>query len=106
MAAICSPRGTYIICMYGASIEHYSNEPTDTASSGTIYSFKLKEALCNSQCRRKIRSASKLMCGSQEKMNKQDSRVEVVYGVCKQFYPSYRCLLLRALASEATLAVR
>ena len=29
-----------------ASVEHYSNEPTDTASSGT--SSELKEALCNS----------------------------------------------------------
>ena len=29
-----------------ASVEHYSNEPTDTGSSGT--SSELKEALCNS----------------------------------------------------------
>ena len=28
------------------SVEHYSNEPTDTASSGT--SSELKEVLCNS----------------------------------------------------------
>ena len=29
-----------------AGVEHYSNEPTNTASSGT--SSELKEALCNS----------------------------------------------------------
>ena len=35
-----------LISSYRASVEHYSNEPTDTASSGT--SSELKEALCNS----------------------------------------------------------
>ena len=30
---------------FRASVEHYSNKPTDTASNGT--SYELKEALCN-----------------------------------------------------------
>ena len=60
-----------------ACIEHYSNKPTDPASSRT--SSELKEALCNS-AGEKIKSGSKLTCGGQEKMNEQDSVVEVVSG--------------------------
>ena len=37
----------YIISSCRASVKHYSNEPTDTASSGT--SSELKKALCNSE---------------------------------------------------------
>ena len=40
------PKSEKLISSCRGSVEHYSNEPTDTASSGT--SSELKEAHCNS----------------------------------------------------------
>ena len=74
-----------------ASVEHYSNEPTDTTSSGT--SSKLKEALCNSTGE-KIRLESRLTCGGQEKIMHERAGFRSrgcpwMINRGRQFYPSF-----------------
>ena len=81
--------------------EHCSNEPTDTASSGT--SSDIKEALCYSAGEKLDQEVSMWHPREDERAGFGSRGCPWMLDRGRQFYP--RCLLLRALASEATRQV-